>query len=153
MDIERKLDDMGLTLPPAAVPLADYVPFVRTGALIFISGQGPLTADGTAIAGRLGDDLDVEDGARAAQLCALNVLAHLGTALDGDWSRIERCVRLGGLVNATPDFTHHPAVVNGASSLMVALMEERGKHARFAVGVSGLPMNWAVEVEAIFEVR
>ncbi|MED5566037.1 MAG: RidA family protein, partial [Pseudomonadota bacterium] len=115
MTIEKKLEDLGLVLPDLKPPLGAYVPYLERDGLVFISGQGPVLAGGGAICGRLGDGLDIEDGARAAQLSALNILAQIRAAVGSDWQKLVRIVRLCGYVNATPDFTHHPAVVNGAS--------------------------------------
>jgi enamine deaminase RidA (YjgF/YER057c/UK114 family) len=117
-----------------------------------ISGQGPIGASGASITGRLGDGLEIEDGTRAAQMAGLNIIAQIKTALNGDFERLTRIVRLNGFVNATPDFTHHPAVINGASELMHDVFGERGVHSRIAVGVASLPMNWAVEIDAVIEV-
>ena len=118
-----------------------------------ISGQGPVSASGVAVCGRLGAGLDIEDGNRAAQICGLNIVAHLNTALNGEFDRVKRIVRLNGFVNSTPDFTHQPAVVNGASDLMFELFGARGVHSRVAVGVATLPMGWAVEIDAVVEIE
>lgn len=150
--IDDILEQQGLTLPGAKAPLGAYVPYVQTGNLLMISGQGPIGASGATITGRLGDGLEIEDGTRAAQMAALNIVAQLKAALNGDFDKLVRIVRLNGFVNATPDFTHHPAVINGASELMHDLFGERGVHSRIAVGVAGLPMNWAVEIDAVVEV-
>ena len=152
MTIENKLEDLGLVLPDQKPPLGAYVPYLERDGLVFISCQGPVLAGGGAICGRLGDGLDIEDGARAAQLSALNILAQIRAAVGGDWQKMSRIVRLSGYVNGTPDFTHHPAVVNGASELFVELFGSRGRHTRSAVGVAGLPMGWAVEIDAIVEI-
>lgn len=149
---EEKLEKLGLVLPAPRPAVANYLPFVRSGNLLLISGQGPVNAAGDAVKGRLGGNLDIEDGQRAAQLAGLNILAQVKQALDGDWSRLAACLRLRGYVNATPDFTHHPAILNGASDLMADLFGDAGRHSRSAVGVSSLPMGWAVEIDAMFEV-
>ncbi|MCH1568400.1 MAG: RidA family protein [Alphaproteobacteria bacterium] len=150
--IDTILDKQGLTLPEAKAPLGAYVPFVQTGNLLMVSGQGPIGASGATITGRLGDGLEIEDGTRAAQMAGLNIVAQLKLALDGDFDKLVRVVRLNGFVNSAPDFTHQPAVINGASELMHDLFGERGIHSRIAVGVASLPMNWAVEIDAIIEV-
>ena len=150
--IDTIIDEMGLTLPQAKAPLGAYVPVVQSGHLLMISGQGPIGASGASITGRLGDGLEIEDGTRAAQMAGLNIIAHIKTALNGDFERLTRIVRLNGFVNATPDFSHHPAVINGASELMHDVFGERGVHSRIAVGVASLPMNWAVEIDAVIEV-
>jgi enamine deaminase RidA (YjgF/YER057c/UK114 family) len=151
--IESRLRDLGITLPQAAAPVANYVPWVRTGSLIFISGQITLGADkALQYVGTLGKDLSVEDGRAAARLAAVNVLAVLSAALEGDLDRVTRVVKISGFVNAVPGFTQHPEVVNGASDLFVEVFGDAGRHARAAVGAGSLPRNVAVEVEAIFEV-
>ena len=150
--IDQILDRHGLTLPEAKAPLGAYVPYVQSGNLLMISGQGPVGASGAVVTGRLGDGLEIEDGTRAAQMAGLNIVAQLKAALDGDFDRLVRIVRLNGFVNSSPDFTHQPAVINGASELMHDLFEERGVHSRIAVGVASLPMNWAVEIDAVIEV-
>ncbi|MGC6535035.1 MAG: RidA family protein [Parvibaculales bacterium] len=151
--ITTKLDNQGLVLPQAKAPLGAYAPYVQSGNLLMISGQGPVAASGATITGRLGADLEIEDGNRAATLCGLNILAHLNTALGGDFDRLVKVVRLNGFVNSTADFTHQPAVLNGASELMHDLFGARGVHSRVAVGVASLPMNWAVEIDAIVEIE
>ena len=151
-NIDQILDRLGLTLPEAKAPLGAYVPYVQSGNLLMISGQGPVGASGAVVTGRLGDGLEIEDGTRAAQMAGLNIVAQLKAALNGDFDQLVRIVRLNGFVSSTPDFTHHPAVINGASELMHDLFEERGVHSRIAVGVASLPMNWAVEIDAVIEV-
>jgi enamine deaminase RidA (YjgF/YER057c/UK114 family) len=152
MDPER-LKELERELPPPSPPGANYVSFVRTGSLVFISGQLCKWNGEVRFVGKLGRDFDVADGRRAARLCALNLLAHLREAVKGDWSRVVRCVRVAGFVNATDDFTAHSQVVDGASDLLVDAFGEAGRHARMAVGTNGLPRGAAVEVEAVFEVR
>ena len=150
--IAAKLSELGLSIPSAQPPLAAYVPFVVSGSLVVISGQLPM-ADGTlAIAGKLGESVSLEDGQRAARYCLLNVLAHLNNACGGDLDRVTRIVRLGGFVACAPGFTKHPAVINGASELAVAIFGDAGRHARAAVGVSSLPLDAAVELEALAEI-
>lgn len=151
--IARRLAEIGLTLPAPAAPAANYVPYVRTGTLLFVSGQLPMENGALAVTGTLGAGLSLEDGQRAARLCAVNLLAQAAAALDGDLDRVVRCVKLGGFVACTPDFTQQPAVINGASNLMVEVLGDAGKHARFAVGTNVLPFGAAVEVDAVFEVR
>jgi enamine deaminase RidA (YjgF/YER057c/UK114 family) len=149
--VDSRLADLGLTLPTPAAAVANYVPFVISGSLIFVSGQLPLESGAVAVTGRLGDGVSIEDGARAARLCAINLLAQARAAAGGDLDRIARLVRLAGFVASTPDFTDQPKVINGASDLMVAVLGEAGRHARAAVGVASLPLNAAVEIEAVFE--
>ncbi len=149
--IEARLGELGLVLPQATAPVANYRPWTRSGALLFISGQVPLQEGRIAVTGRLGETVSVEEGQRAARLCALNILAQAKAAL-GDLDRVRQLLKLGGFVACTPDFTDHPRVVNGASDLMVEVFGDAGRHARFAVGCPSLPLGAAVEVEAIFEV-
>ena len=152
-DISSRLRELGIELPEPAAPLAAYVGFVQAGNLLYVSGQVPVR-DGAVIAtGRLGDTVSLEDGQACARLCAVNILAQLRIACEGDWSRVERCVRLGGFVAATPEFEQHPQVINGASELIGEVMGERGAHARAAVGVASLPRGVPVEVDAIFAMR
>jgi enamine deaminase RidA (YjgF/YER057c/UK114 family) len=152
MDTER-LTALERELPDAAAPGANYVPYVRSGNLVYISGQLCKWNGEIRYAGKLGREWTVDDGRAAARLSALNLLAVLRAAVDGDWTRVVRCVRVAGYVNATDDFTAHSQVVDGASDLLVDALGEAGRHARMAVGVNGLPRGAAVEVEAIFEVR
>jgi enamine deaminase RidA (YjgF/YER057c/UK114 family) len=151
-EIEARLKSLGLELPAAPPAVANYVPFVLSGDLLYISGQLSKAADGTMFTGRLGAGVSVEDGYRAAQLSALNVLAQAKAAL-GDLARIAAVLRLSGFVAATPEFTDHPRVVNGASDLVGNVLGEAGRHSRIAVGVPSLPMNAAVEVDAVIRVR
>ncbi len=150
--VAARLKELGLTLPDAPAPVANYVPAVRSGSLLHVSGQIPLEGGKPQFVGKLGRDLGVEQGQQAARLCALNVLAQARAALGGDLDRVVRCVRVGGFVNCTPEFTDQPLVVNGASDLFVAVLGDAGRHARAAVGVASLPRGVAVEVEALFEV-
>lgn len=149
-DIDRKLEELGLTLPKAAAPVATYVPAVEAGGLLHVSGQLPFR-DGKVVTGRLGDDLDVAAGQDAAKLSALMVVAQVKAAL-GDLSRVARVVKLGVFVNSAASFGDQPEVANGASDLMVALFGDAGKHARAAVGVAALPRHAAVEVDAVIAV-
>lgn len=150
--IDARLAELDITLPVPAAPVASYVPFVRSGNLIIMSGQVTLDDGELRFVGKLGDDLAVDDGYQAARLCAINLLAQLRVACDGDLDRVERVVRLGGFVNATPDFKDHPKVVNGASDLMQEVFGDAGQHARAAVGCVSLPLGVAVEVDGIFEI-
>jgi len=150
--IEARLGELGIDLPQASAPVANYVPFTRSGNLIVVSGQVSVRDGRAEFVGKLGKEISVSEGQQAARLCALNILAHLKTACGGDLDRVMRVLRLGGFVNCTPDFTQMPQVVNGASDLMVELFGDAGKHARAAVGVSSLPLGVAVEVEAMFEI-
>ena len=150
--IEARIAELGVTLPQAAAPAANYVPFVRTGNQLFISGQIPMGSDGIQFQGKLGAGTSIEDGQAAARLCAINLLAQAKAAL-GDLDKVVRLVKIVGFVNSTPDFSDQPKVMNGASDFLVEALGDRGRHARSAVGVAGLPFGVAVEVEAVFEVE
>jgi len=150
--VDRKLEELGLTLPEAAAPVAAYVPVVEANGLLHISGQLPFK-DGALMTGRLGADRDLDFGAEAAQRCGLMLVAQIKKYLGGDLSRVERIVKLGVFVNSTGDFTDQPKVANGASELMQALFGDAGKHARSAVGVPTLPLGAAVEVDAVVQIR
>ena len=152
-NIEKRLSEIGVTLPPPGSPAGNYVPYVVVGDLVFMAGQVAREAGKMKYAGKVGREVSVEDGRAAARLCAVNLLAQLKAACGGDLDRVERCVRLGGFVNSPPDFTDHPKVINGASDLIVEVFGERGQHARTAVGVAALPLDSAVEVEAIFALK
>lgn len=147
--IENRLSELGLTLPDAPAPAANYVPFVKTGNQVYVSGQLPAGPDGL-VTGKLGDGVSTEAGAEAAKYCALALLAQARKAADGDLSKV-RLVKLVGFVNSTADFPDQPKVVNGASDLMVAVLGENGRHARSAVSAASLPFGVAVEIEGIFE--
>jgi enamine deaminase RidA (YjgF/YER057c/UK114 family) len=150
--VEKRLAELGITLPPAPSPSANYVPFVRSGALLTVSGQICYGADGKLVAkGRLGDGVSMEDGRKAARASALNILAQVKAAV-GDLDSVKRVVRLGGFINSAPGFTDGPKVMNGASDLMVEVFGDKGRHARSTVGVAALPADAAVEVEGTFEV-
>jgi enamine deaminase RidA (YjgF/YER057c/UK114 family) len=149
---EKKLAELGIALPTPATPLANYVPFTRTGSLLFVSGQVCLDANGKLVAkGKLGAGVSIEDGQKAARACAINLLAQAKAAL-GDLDRVARVLRLGGFINSDPGFLEGPKVMNGASDVMVAVFGDKGRHARTTVGVSVLPGDAAVEVDGIFEV-
>ncbi|MEQ8935539.1 MAG: RidA family protein [Amphiplicatus sp.] len=149
--IAAKLADLKIDLPKPAAPVANYVPYVITGNLVFISGQVSNAPEGL-IKGKLGADMSLDDGVAAARFCGINLLAQLNAATGGDLDRVRRVVKLGGFVNCAPDFLDHPKVVNGASDLMVAVFGDAGRHARAAVGAPSLPMNAAVEIDGVFEI-
>jgi enamine deaminase RidA (YjgF/YER057c/UK114 family) len=146
--VEERLAQLGITLPKPNAPIANYVPFVRSGDLLHISGQVSLDAAG-GITGVVGEDVDLETAVAAARLCGINLIAQMKAASDGDLDRVVRVVKLGGFVQAGPGFFDIPSVVNGASDLMVAAFGDVGRHARSAVGVYRLPRNFAVEVDAV----
>lgn len=150
--IEKRLSDLGVTLPVAAAPAANYVPFCRSGNLLFIAGQLPLKQGKLQASGLLGRDVDIAIGQEAAKYCAINILAQAKAAL-GDLEKIRRVVKITVFVASAPDFFEQHLVANGASDLLVAVLGDPGKHARAAVGAASLPLNAAVEIEAIFEVE
>ena len=152
-NIDARLKELGIILPEVTAPVANYVPWVRSGSLVFVSGQITMGPDKTLLyVGAVGADFSVEEGRKAARLAAINVLAAVKDALGGNLDRVMRVVKVTGFVNAAPGFSQHPDVVNGASDLFVEVFGDAGRHARAAVGASSLPRNVAVEVEAIFEV-
>ena len=150
--IEARLADLGVTLPDAPAPAANYVPFVTVGTLVHVSGQISQDATGL-IRGKLGLDMDVPSGAAAAQRCAISLLAQVRNACGGDLSRLVRVVKLTGFVNSTPDFIDQPKVINGASDFLVSVLGDAGRHARSAVSAASLPLGVAVEIEGLFEIR
>ena len=149
--VDTRLADLGLVLPEAMAPVANYVPAVVAGKLLHISGQVSVDASG-GIKGVVGEDVSLEQGQAAARLCGLNLLAQIRKALDGDFERLVRVVKLGGFVQAGPDFFDIPKVINGCSDLMVEVLADHGRHARSAVGVYRLPLNFAGEVDAVVEI-
>jgi enamine deaminase RidA (YjgF/YER057c/UK114 family) len=151
--IDARIKELGITLPTPGEPAGNYVGFVVTGNLAFLAGQVPQENGVRKFIGKLGREFSVEEGQKAAELAALNMLARLKAACNGDLDRAVRCVKLVGFVNATPDFGDHPKVINGASDLVVKVFGEAGRHARSAVGMGSLPFGVAVEVEGVFEIR
>jgi enamine deaminase RidA (YjgF/YER057c/UK114 family) len=150
-EIEARLATLGLELPPALSPVANYVPFLISGDHLFISGQVSMAGDGTIVKGQLGGGVSVEAGAAAARICALNVLAQTKSAL-GTLDRVAQVVKVTGFVCASADFADHPKVINGASDLMVEVFGDKGRHTRAAVGVASLPLGSAVEVDAVLRI-
>ena len=150
--IDLRIAKLGIRIPEPRSPSANYIPFVKTGNLVFISGQVSMTEDGL-IAGKLGKNVDIDTGIKGARACGLNLLGQLKVACGNELDKVKRVVKLGGFVNATPDFIHPPTVMNGASDLMVEIFGDAGKHARFAVATASLPQGAAVEVDGIFEVE
>ena len=151
--IDKRLAELGIALPTPAKPIANYVPWVRTGNLVFISGQGAVRDGKIEYTGKVGDTLSVEEAIASARLTAINVIAHLRDACGGDLDRVKRIVKLLGFVNCTPAFGDQPKIINGASDLMVEVFGDKGRHARSAVGAPALPFNLSVEVEAIAEIE
>ncbi|OIQ29211.1 MAG: hypothetical protein BM562_11670 [Alphaproteobacteria bacterium MedPE-SWcel] len=152
MSVDAKLQSLGLTLPDAPAPAANYVPYVVSGDMVYVSGQISADEDGL-ITGTLGDDLDVAAGQAAARRCALSLLAQIKAACGGDLTRLKRVVKLGAFVNSTADFTQQPQVVNGASDLLVEVLGDAGRHARSAVSSPSLPLGVAVEIDGVFQIE
>jgi enamine deaminase RidA (YjgF/YER057c/UK114 family) len=150
--VDARLSELGITIPDAPAPAANYLPFTTTGNLVFVSGQVPFVDGKLTRTGRIGEDASLEDGYEQARICAINLIAQVKVACSGDLDRVKRVVKLGGFVASAPDFTGQPGVVNGASDLMAEVFGEAGKHARFAVGANTLPLGCLVEVDGIFEI-
>lgn len=148
---DTRLTELGIALPSPSTPAANYVPFVRVGDLVYISGQISMDSNGL-VKGKLGDGFSVDAAYAAARLCGINLIAQVRAACDGDLDRLVRVIKLNGFVNATQDFTDHPQVINGTSDLIVEVFGDQGRHARAAVGSSSLPLGVAVEVEGIFQI-
>ncbi|MDX2082448.1 MAG: RidA family protein [Rickettsiales bacterium] len=152
-NIENKLTSLGIILPTPAAPVANYVGFVKSGNQVFISGQLPIENGEVKFIGKVGSEISIEDAKKAARLCAINILAQVKMACDGNLNHVVRCVKLGVFVNADANFSDHPSVANGASDLMVEVLGDAGKHARAAVGSGSLPRGVSVEVDAVFEIK
>ncbi len=149
--IEARLKELGIELPQPAAPVAAYVPTTQSGKILYVSGQVTVWNGERRFIGKVGQDFSAEEAKQAARLCGLNIIAQVKAACGGNLDRVASCLKLGGFVNCGPDFHDHPAVINGASELMVEVFGDAGRHARFAVGAPSLPLNVAVEVEAVFE--
>jgi len=153
MDIEKNLMALGIIIPTPASPVANYVPFVKTGNLVSISGQVPVKDGALLIAGKVGDTVTIEQACEASRVCGLNIIAQLKAACDGDLNRVRRIVKLGGFVNCVDGFTGQPQIINSASDLMVAVFGDSGRHSRSAVGTNALPLNAPVEIDALVEIE
>jgi enamine deaminase RidA (YjgF/YER057c/UK114 family) len=151
--IDERLSELGIMLPRAPAPAAAYVPYTRAGDILHVAGQLPVHLGELRYVGKIGADFSIDEGQAAARQCGVNLIAQVADALDGDLDRVVRCLKLGGFVNATPEFRDHPKVINGASELMIQVFGEIGRHARFAVGVNSLPFGVSVEIDGIFQVR
>ncbi len=152
MDIEKKLKELSIELPNAPDPVGAYVAFKKVNNLLFISGQLPISNDGKMIKGQIGKDLTLEDGQKASRLCVINILAQAKKALNGDLNNIKNCVKITGFVNSTDDFKDQPKVINPASETLSAVFGDKGRHARVAISANSLPLDAAVEIDAIFEI-
>jgi len=148
--IDKKINEMGLILPTVPSPVANYVPFKIKQKTVFISGQGPIINGKIIYEGKVGKNLTIDDGINAAKLCCLNILSIIKSVCDDNWDNFEEIIKIGGFVNCIDSFKDHPKVINGASDMLVEILGEKGKHSRFAVGSNSLPINIAVEIEAIF---
>ena len=151
-EIDARLDELGIELPEAPAAAATYVPYVVSGDLVFVAGQVPFVGGELKYVGRVGADMSEEEAVKAARVCALNIVAQVKAACGGDLDRVVRCVKLGGFVNSTEDFTRQPWVINGASDLIAEIFGDKGKHARFAVGSNALPLGVSVEIDAVFQI-
>ena len=150
---EKNIKDLDLHIPDMAMPIANYVPYKIFDKILYVSGQAP-SKDGSLIyIGKVGEEISEEDGIKAAELCCINIIAALKSAINSDWEKLEGFIKLGGFVNCNANFTNHPQIINGASNLLVKIFGEQGKHTRFAVGSNSLPMNISVEIEAIIKLR
>jgi enamine deaminase RidA (YjgF/YER057c/UK114 family) len=150
--IQKKLHDLGITLPEPAAPVANYVPFVISGNILSISGQIPMQGGKPAFIGIVGDDISMEEACAAAKLCAINLISQMNAACGGNLEKVRRVIKLGGFVNGTNGFAAQPTVINAASDLMVEVFGDKGRHSRSAVGVNGLPLNVPVEIDALVEI-
>ena len=153
MSVDNRLAELGIEVPTPVAPVANYVPFVKTGNLVSISGQIPMKDGKLAYEGKVGDDVSIDDARAAARLCALNLISQMKAACDGDLDRVVRVVKLGGFVNCVDGFGGQPQVINAASDLMVDVFGDKGKHSRSAVGTNALPLNVPVEIDALVEIR
>ena len=150
---EKNIKDLDLNIPDMATPVANYVPYKIFDKILYVSGQAPSKEGSLIYIGKVGEEITEEDGVKAAELCCINIIAALKSAINSDWEKLEGFIKLGGFVNCNANFTNHPQIINGASNLLVKIFGEQGKHTRFAVGSNSLPMNISVEIEAIIKLR
>ena len=150
---EKNIKDLDLHIPDMAMPIANYVPYKIFDKILYVSGQAPSKEGSLIYIGKVGEEITEEDGVKAAELCCINIIAALKSAINSDWEKLEGFIKLGGFVNCNANFTNHPQIINGASNLIVKIFGEQGKHTRFAVGSNSLPMNISVEIEAIIKLR
>ena len=150
---EKNIKELDLEIPDIAIPVANYVPFKIINNILYVSGQTPSKEGKFIYLGKVGADISEQEGIKAAELCCINIIATLKSAINSDWEHLDQFVKLGGFVNCNPDFTNHPQIINGASDLLIKIFGEYGKHSRFAVGSNSLPMNCSVEIDAIIKIR
>ena len=150
---EKNIKDLDLIIPDIAIPIANYVPYRICKNMLYVSGQTPIKKGLFIYQGKVGKEISEEEGIKAAELCCINIIAALKNAINNDWEKLDKFIKLGGFVNCNDDFTKHPQIINGASDLLVKIFGEQGKHARFAVGSNSLPMNVSVEIDAIIKIR
>ena len=150
---DNNIKDLDLTIPDIAIPMANYVPYKIFDKILYVSGQAPSKEGSLIYIGKVGEEITEEDGVKAAELCCINIIAALKSAINSDWEKLEGFIKLGGFVNCNANFTNHPQIINGASDLLVKIFGEQGKHTRFAVGSNSLPMNISVEIDAIIKIR
>tara|TARA_B110000116_G_scaffold96267_1_gene83925 strand:+ start:187 stop:651 length:465 start_codon:yes stop_codon:yes gene_type:complete len=150
---DKNIKNLGLTIPEIPAAIANYVPFKIVDGLMYISGQAPVKDGVMQYTGKLIEDISIEEGIKAAELCCVNIIAALKKGIDNEWDRLDTFVKLGGFVNCLNNFTDHPKIINGASDLLVKIFDDRGRHARFAVGSNSLPMNISVEIDAVIKIK
>ena len=148
---EKNIKDLDLNIPDMAIPLANYVPYKIFDKILYVSGQAPIKEGSMIYKGKVGEDITEEEGIKAAELCGINIIAALKSAINSDWEQLDGFIKLGGFVNCNDNFTNHPQIINGASNLLVKIFGEQGKHTRFAVGTNSLPMDIAVEIDAVIK--
>ena len=148
---EKNIKDLDLNIPDMATPIANYVPYKIFDKILYVSGQSPSKEGSLIYIGKVGEEITEEDGVKAAELCCINIIAALKSAINSDWEKLEGFIKLGGFVNCNANFTNHPQIINGASDLLVNIFGEQGKHTRFAVGSNSLPMNISVEIDAVIK--
>ena len=150
---EENIKQLGIEIPDMPAALANYVPFKVSDSIVYVSGQAPVKNGELIYKGKVGKDIEIDEGIKAAELCCVNIIAALKKSINGDWNRLETFLKLGGFVNCNNDFYDQPKIINGASDLLVNIFGEQGKHARFAVGSNSLPMNISVEIDAIIKIK
>ena len=150
---EENIKQLGIEIPDMPLPLANYVPYKVLDSVVYISGQGPVKNGELIYKGKVGEDITLEDGIKAAELCCINIIAALKKSINGDWNRLDSFLKLGGFVNCNNNFFDQPKIINGASDLLVNIFGDQGRHARFAVGSNALPMNISVEIDAIIKIK